>query len=106
VGGNKLFAAGGTSSFAAYCSATGGVAPANSTQGVGSGGDINGYGNAGLGAVPCGASYPWGGSTMFTSSRIANSASTLGAGGASWFTGSAWIRQAGGPGMILVEWIG
>lgn len=94
--------AGGTSSFGAICSATGGSSgptSGNSTGGVGSSGDINLAGcgvnvspeniNSSGFSVQLGGHSYWGG--------------TYGAGSASQTSGTT---ATGGGGIVLVEWVG
>lgn len=110
---------GGTSSFGSYCSATGGDGSSNSTNysralgGVGSGGDINIYGqgpagNAAINYNPggqnaiggAGGNSFWGGGGSGGHSVSSPTAGTLGGGGGA---GANTSGAAGGAGVVVVE---
>jgi len=102
---------GGTSSFGAHCSATGGGgspgtndahAGVSSTYGIGSGGNVNIRGNSGLPGTTVGSGGGaafLGGATSFGSNALANSGT--GAGGSTSFTATA--GRVGGSGIVIVE---
>ncbi len=132
AGGNGLEAGyqGGTSSFGSHCSATGGgggnYANSSSTTsdnapggngGIGSSGDINGYGGTGQAGIPDnmttgssgyggpgGASYLSSGPGINVTGTPANSILGAGGMGAVKFGAGTAAGGAGGAGVVIVEW--
>lgn len=108
--------AGGSSSFGAFCSASGGLGGAvngntNAIGGVGSGGDLNLYGSGGQqgtmqGTSPVGGpggGPPFGGGSTSNSFAQGYDAQGYGAGGG----GAGGTTQRGGlgaPGLVIVQW--
>ena len=114
-GGN----AGGTSSFGAYCSATGGYGSNQSFGhtggfgGLGSSGDINLYGGSGTGhgnsmgngAIGKGGSSYWGGNSNATGRHQdpgGTRTAAPGAGGTGGVTDAGYLGQAGMTGLVVV----
>ena len=117
---------GGTSSFGAYCSATGGLSPAfgagppggGGAGGTATGGDINFTGGAGCGGNGVSGTVAGtsgnGGASIFGGAGLGipatNSASTAGAGasgtgaGGGGGTGGPGTGGAGGSGIVIVEY--
>lgn len=93
---------GGTSSFGAYCSATGGIGGQNVAGGgggLGSSGDLNLYGCYGINGntgYAGGGSFWGGGNNNYDTG-------TYGGGGAG-FTGTSGAHNYGEAGVILIEW--
>lgn len=99
--------AGGTSSFGAFCSATGGAI--SSAGGIGSGGDLNIRGGAGGGAATAfGGIAGVGGSSILGGGGIIGyqSPTNGGAGGAygGGGGGAVDVAGAGAAGVVIVEW--
>jgi len=96
-------ATGGSSSFGAYCSATGGLGIGQG--GLGSGGDLNAAGGIGSFGATCGTgnySFASGGS-LFSGGTTNATIGVYGVGGSG--TGNITGNVAGAAGVILVEWI-
>ena len=96
--------AGGSSSFGAYCSATGGLG--QGLGGLGSGGDLNSRGGIGSGeqyACATGDYAGVSGGTLFTGGTTNATVGVYGAGGSG--AGAITGNVDGAPGVILVEWI-
>lgn len=109
VGAGATPATGGSSTFGAFCSATGGTtgldAGAGGTGGVGLGGDINlsgGQGtDSGVGGAGGGGTSYWGGSVRGGDGiGVTGPATAYGAGAG----GSVTVRAAGIGGIIVLEW--
>lgn len=115
IGGNSG-GNGGTSSFGAFCSATGGGGGnwngnTNAIGGVGAGGDVNLYGSGGQqgtkdGTAPIGGgggNPPFGGGATSASYAAGYAAQGYGAGGGGG-GGTGNNGGAGAPGLVIVEW--
>ena len=125
VGGGGAYAAyaggnpGGTSSFGAYCSATGGYGSNQNFShsgghgGVGSGGDINLYGGSGTGhtntsgtgALGNGGSSYWGGNNNIVSRHsdpAGDRNAAPGSGGCGGPTDNAYLGNSGKAGLVVV----
>jgi hypothetical protein len=114
---------GGTSSFGAFCSATGGKAGVGATGGnpygigdggLGSGGDLNFEGGAGIdaqgnGTVPAGGgggNSIFGGAGRAATARVASEqdGGAYGAGGGAAYSAPSLMGGAGAGGVVIIEW--